>query len=64
MEKKNSIVLKLEHGNNAQVSKEGVKICRINSSISPYSFIKLFAVAGNEINPRVAKENGLLILRI
>lgn len=59
MEKKNSIVLKLEHGNNAQVSKEGVKICRINSSISPYSFIKLFAIAGNEINPRVAKENGI-----
>lgn len=59
MEKKNSIVVKLEHGNTPQVSKESVKICRISSSLSPYSFIKVFAVAGNDINPRVAKENGI-----
>lgn len=54
-----SIVIKLEHGNTPQVSKEGTKISRISSSISPYSFIKIFAIADNKINPRIAKENGI-----
>lgn len=53
------IIIKLEHGNTTQVSKEGAKISRISSSISPYSFIKIFASADNEINPRIAKENGI-----
>ncbi len=51
--------LKLENGNMPQVSNEGLKISRISSSISPFTFIKLFQAADNEINPRVAKENGI-----
>ena len=55
----NLTFIKLETGNTPQISKEGLKIARISSSISPFTFIKLFAVAENEINPRVAKENGI-----
>lgn len=49
--------IKLESGNTPQLSREGLKLCRISSSISPFTFIKLFAAADNKINPRVAKEN-------
>lgn len=51
--------IKLENGNVPQTSKEGLKIARISSTISPFTFIKLFNVADNNINPRVAKENGI-----
>ena len=53
----NLLYIKLENGNNTQISREGLKLCRISSSISPFTFIKLFAAADNKINPRVAKEN-------
>ena len=53
------IIVKLEHGNNAQKSNEGLKIQRISSSISPYHFIRLVSVTDNKINPRAAKENGI-----
>ena len=45
------IIVKLEHGNNAQKSNEEVKIQRISSSISPYHFIRLVGVSDNKINP-------------
>ena len=51
--------IKLENGNTQQFSNEGLKLGRISSSISPFTFIKLFAVANNKINPRSAKENGI-----
>lgn len=53
------IIVKLEHGNNAQKSNEEVKIQRISSSISPYHFIRLVGVSDNKINPRAARENGI-----
>ena len=53
------IIVKLEHGNNAQKSNEEVKIQRISSSISPYHFIRLVSVSDNKINPRAARENGI-----
>lgn len=53
------LTIKLEHGNNAQSSNEGIKIQRISSSISPYHFIRLVGVADNKINPRSARENGI-----
>lgn len=53
------LIIKLEHGNNAQRSNEGVKIQRISSSISPYHFIRLVGVSDNKINPRAARENGI-----
>ena len=53
------LTIKLEHGNNAQKSNEGIKIQRISSSISPYNFIRLLGVADNKINPRSARENGI-----
>lgn len=59
MKEKNSLIIKLEHGNNAQKSIEGIKIQRISSSISPYHFIRLVAIADNQINPRAARENGI-----
>lgn len=59
MKETNSLIIKLEHGNNAQKSNEGIKIQRISSSISPYHFIRLVSVADNKINPRAAKENGI-----
>ncbi len=55
----NSIIIKLEHGNNVQKSNEEVKINRISSSVSPYHFIRLVGIADNKINPRSAKENGI-----
>ena len=59
MEQINFVYIKLESGNIVQSSKEGLRISRISSSLSPFSFIKVFSVADNEINPRVAKENGI-----
>lgn len=53
------LIIKLEHGNNAQTSNEGIKIQRISSSISPYHFIRLIGAADNKINPRSARENGI-----
>lgn len=59
MAEQKPIIVKLEHGNNAQSSNEGIKIQRISSSISPYHFIRLVGVTDNKINPRAAKENGI-----
>lgn len=59
MKETNSLILKLEHGNEAQKSNEGVKIRRISSSVSPFYFIRLVGVADNKINPRAARENGI-----
>lgn len=59
MAEQKPIIVKLEHGNNAQSSNEGIKIQRISSSISPYHFIRLIGVTDNKINPRAAKENGI-----
>lgn len=54
-----ALIVKLEHGNNAQKSNEGIRIQRISSSISPYHFIRLVGVVDNKINPRAARENGI-----
>lgn len=51
------IIIKLEQSNALQTSKEGVKINKITSSISPLSLIKLLKEADNKINPRTATEN-------
>ena len=59
MKETNSLIIKLEHGNNAQKSNEGIKIQRISSSISPYHFVRLIGIADNQINPRAARENGI-----
>ncbi|MDE7474084.1 MAG: hypothetical protein K2M71_00475 [Duncaniella sp.] len=52
-------IFKLRHGRIPQPSKEGVKIQRISSGLSPYHFINLVSIADNKINPRAAKENGI-----
>lgn len=52
-----TIILKLDHSNNAQTSNEGCRIQKIVSSISPLSFIKLLKVADNKVNPRIASVN-------
>ena len=59
MAEQKPLTIKLEHGNNAQLSNEGIKIQRISSSVSPYHFIRLVGVADNKINPRSARENGI-----
>ena len=59
MNNNNQLVIKLEHGNIAQKSNEGIKIQRISSSFSPYHFIRLVGAADNKINPRSARENGI-----
>ena len=59
MAEQKPLTIKLEHGNNAQSSNEGIKIQRISSSISPYHFIRLVGAADNKINPRSARENGI-----
>lgn len=53
----NSIILKLEHNSEAQVSRESVKIKKIISSISPATLIRLVKDADNQINPRTATAN-------
>lgn len=53
----NSIILKLEHTNVPQTSRENVKIKKIVSSISPGTLIRLVKNADNQINPRTATAN-------
>ena len=55
MEKK--LIIRLNDSNSLQTSKEGVKINKIVSSISPLNFIKLLNQADNKVNPRIAKIN-------
>lgn len=51
------IILKLEHSNVPQTSREDVKINKIVSSISPATLIRLVKSADNRINPRTATAN-------
>ena len=53
----NTIILKLEHTNVPQASREDVKIKKIVSSISPATLIRLVKNADNRINPRTATAN-------
>ena len=53
----NKIILKLEHTNVPQTSREEVKIKKIVSSISPATLIRLVKNADNRINPRTATVN-------
>lgn len=53
----NSIILKLEHTNVPQTSRENIKINKIVSSISPATLIRLVKCADNRINPRTATVN-------
>lgn len=55
----NGIILKLEHSNVPLLSKENKKICKIVSSISPLSLIRLVKYADNKINPRTASVNAV-----
>lgn len=52
-----TIIIKLEHSNLLQHSREGVKIQKIVSSISPLTFIKLLFKADTKVNPRTATVN-------
>lgn len=54
-----SVILKLEHTNESQPSFEGMKIRKINSSISPATLITLIKNADNQINPRTATVNSI-----
>lgn len=51
------IIIKLEQNVASQTSNEGVNINKINSRITPLSFVKLLKEADNKINPRTATEN-------
>lgn len=53
----NQIILKLEHSNTPLTSREGLKLNKIVSSISPATLIRLVNFADNKINPRTASEN-------
>lgn len=53
----NNLILKLGHSSEFQTSKEGLKIQKIVSSISPSNFIKLLFFADNKVNPRIATVN-------
>lgn len=55
----NSVILKLEHSNVPLTSKEGKKINKIISSISPATLIRLVKFADNKINPRTASVNAI-----
>lgn len=55
--KTKNLILKLDSTLSQQTSKEGVRINRLNSSISPSNFIKLLKLADNKVNPRTAKIN-------
>lgn len=59
MDKSNSIILKFEHSTEAMISREGMKINKISSSISPLTLIKLIKEADNQINPRTATANSI-----
>lgn len=52
-----NLILKLEHTNVPQKSREEVKINKIVSSISPATLIRLIRWADNKINPRTATAN-------
>ena len=49
------IIIKLEHPYEVLESREGMKIEKVSSSISPITLVKLLYVAENKINPRTAK---------
>lgn len=51
----NRIIIKLDHPYEVLESREGMKIEKVSSSISPLTLIKLINVAENKINPRTAK---------
>lgn len=51
----NKIIIKLEHPYEVLESKEGMKIEKVSSSISPITLVKLIKIAENKINPRTAK---------
>ena len=57
MNNKDQIILKLEHSSEFHSSNEGSQIKKLNSSISPATFINLLAVADNKVNPRSATVN-------
>ena len=50
-------ILKLQTPVDIHDSKEGVKINKLLSSISPADFIKLLKKADNKVNPRTSKKN-------
>lgn len=51
------VIIKLNDSVNYQSSKEGVKLNKLSSAISPLNFIKLLHYADNKVNPRDAKIN-------
>ena len=53
----NALILKLDHQNSVQESRQDLKINKIVSSVSPLNFIKLVQVAENNVNPRSATLN-------
>ena len=54
-----NVILKLEHSNVLLTSREGKKINKIVSSISPSTLIRLVNFADNKINPRTASVNAI-----
>lgn len=52
-----NVILRLNDSNSLQPSREGVKINKLVSSISPLNFIRLLNKADNKVNPRIAKVN-------
>lgn len=52
-----NLILRLNDSNSLQNSREGVKINKLVSSISPLNFIRLLSKADNKVNPRIAKVN-------
>ena len=54
-----NVILKLEHSNAPLTSREGKKINKIVSSISPSTLIRLVNFADNKINPRTASVNAI-----
>lgn len=54
-----NVILKLEHSNVPLTSREGKKINKIVSSISPSTLIRLVNFADNKINPRTASVNAI-----
>ncbi|MCH3995420.1 MAG: hypothetical protein LKE54_10350 [Prevotella sp.] len=51
----NKIIIKLEHPYEVLKSREGQKIEKVSSSISPITLVKLLNIAENKINPHTAK---------
>jgi len=52
-----NLIIRLNDSNSLQTSREGVKINKVVSSISPATFIRLLYRADNKVNPRTAKVN-------